>query len=168
MADRFRGPRKEKQWGFLPLIQLDLTGDGTFGGSAIAFTSVQTVLRMLGEYIISPTGVVSAADSCTIVVGLAKVSTDAAAVGASALPDPGAEGEFPWLYWMSHSFEYPTVASGEGGIVSGSLRKAMDIRTMRKFRPGESLVWVVQYINNAGNPPMTLTLSHTRVLLTIH
>ena len=51
MADRFRSQRKEKQWDSIPGITLTLSGNGTSIGGSLGFSSRQTVLRMLNEYI---------------------------------------------------------------------------------------------------------------------
>jgi len=167
MADRFRAPRKEKQWAGFPGTVLALTGSGTNLGTSIPFTSVQTIMRMIGEYVIVPTSDPVATDHATVAVGICKVSTDAFTLGATAMPDPNAEPEFPWLYWASHDFYFGDT-SADPNSAGATLRHSFDVRTMRKFRPGESAVVVVQYANVAGFPPLTFTYGQIRALLTIH
>jgi len=167
MADRFRTPRKEKQWERLAGSQLDMTVDGVKIGNQLNFSSSQTVIRMVGEYIIGPTSAPTALDACNITVAIGKVSTDAATAGAGSLPDPASEGGYPWLYWMSHAFEFPAGNLLESSA-QGSVRRAFDIRSMRKFKPSESLVWLVDYTDFNGAPPMTVFAASVRVLVTIH
>ena len=167
MARQFvRSQKKAKLWLSTPSVDLFLSAAGTVAGGSIPFSSPQTVLRMLGEYIIAPNTAPTAADRCRIAVGVAKVSTDAFTLGATALPDPAGDPEFPWLYWMQHSFFYSDVSLESGGV--RDVRVSYDIRSMRKFNSGESLAWVAQYVDVAGTPPMRLGFGQTRVLTTLH
>jgi len=81
MADRFRTPRKEKQWADLPAFTQALVGTSTLAIASLGFSSVQTVLRMLGEYVITPTLAPAALDEAKVTIGIGKTSTDAAALG---------------------------------------------------------------------------------------
>ena len=170
MANRSNVPRKEKQWGSLGGQQFDLTADGTSSSVvSLSFTSSQTILRMIGHVLVSATGTIVADDSVIVTLGLAKVSTDAAAVGSTAMSDPAQEPEFPWLFWLSIPVRWPEGGSPvQGRELPGVFRREFDIRTMRKFKPRESLVWVLEYSNTGGNPPVTVSLGDTRILLTIH
>ena len=97
MADGRRTERKAKLWAAIPSLTATIVADSTAIGGALLFTSPQTVLRMLGEYTICPNAATVAVDICKVTVGLAKVSADAYALGATAMPDPAGEPEFPWL-----------------------------------------------------------------------
>ena len=162
-----RSARKEKQWEAIPSIIDTMTGNATSVGGSLGFSSKQTVLRMLGEYVVNPSLATAAADQVKITLGLAKVSTDAATLGATAVPDPAGDANFSWLYWAEHVFFFGGTSADPASGAS-YLRRSFDIRTMRKFGPAESLLWVFQYSNIAGNPPVTLSVGQTRVLLTIH
>ncbi len=160
--------RQAKDWVPLPSTVLALTASGTFGAPILNFTDARTILRMLGEYVISLTGAAATADQVSITVALGLVSSDAAAVGASALPDPNGEPDYPWLYWASHMFNYPqAIATGGDSNPgdAGALRRKFDARSMRKVKARESLVWVVEYMDIAGTPPITVQLGITRVLV---
>ena len=168
MARNFQGrPRKEKQWGFIPGGHLLLTGAGTSIVGALNFSSVQTVLRLIGEYVIGPTSAPAALDQADICFAIGKVSSDAFAAGAASIPDPSAEPEYPWLYWACHAFNF-SGTDPEGGDSSARVRKVIDVKSMRKFRPGEALIYVVQYVNGVGFPPMSVDIPNIRCLLTIH
>ena len=166
---RHGGIRMVKQWAGIPGIHLDFTSAVTLSGASLLVTESLTVFRMLAEYTISPSVAPSVAfDECVIVIGIGVCSTDAFAVAAAAaLPDPNSEPEFPWLYWASHPFYFPNAEESQG-IRSQSLRRVIDIRSMRKLKPRESLFWVAQYGDINGTLPMTVAIGNTRVLLAVH
>ena len=171
MARHFtRSQKKSKLWGAVPAFSSgSISADVLLAGNSLAFTSPQTVIRMLGEYIITPTVAPAAGDRATWTVGLAKVSTDAFALGATALPNPASPRDFPWLYWAEHAFalevaDLSVASQGLGSV----LRHSFDVRSMRKFTANESLGLVVEYTNFGGNPPMRFFSASTRVLTTIH
>jgi len=170
MARARGGPRMRKHWVGTTGTAVNFTGAGVTllqqlggtGGLADAFT----VLRMLGEYTIFPTSATAQGDEGTITVGIGVVSSDAATVGSTAMPDPGDDHGFPWLYWASH----PIASNGtleESALANMSVRKVFDIKSMRKIKPSESLISVAQYANigSGGDPPLTLAVGGWRVLL---
>ncbi len=170
MADRFRTPRKEKQWGAIFGASQNLSAFGLFTTvGKIDFTSKQTVLRMIGEYVITSRPVLANADEADVTVAIGKFATDAYTLGATAMPEPNQEPEFPWLYWASHPFHSTGTEADNNAQVNGiSVRHSFDIRTMRKFSPGETLGFVIQAEDVAGSPAMDIHLGTVRVLLTIH
>ncbi len=168
MARQFiRTPRKEKLWTGIGGIQLALVADGTVIGGSIGFNEPQTIIRMLFEYSVSATSAPAALDSAGIHIALGVFSTDAVAAGAASLPDPGSEPQYPWLYWMDHHVFFSTT-DPDSSSAAASVRKYGDIRTMRKVKPRESLVWVVQYGDLNGTPPLSVGIGDTRVLLAVH
>ena len=161
-----RTPRRRKSWAFLLSSQVDLTGDATAAGPSLFFPeSGSTILRMLGEYNVglTPGGTFAASDEVVIGLGLAILSTDAVALGATAFPDPIAEPDYPWVYWAVHPISVFD-ASPMGIEVSSFLRHRFDIRSMRKVGARESLVWVAEYADISGTPPVTVNWGSTRVL----
>ena len=156
-------PRKDKSWTGLLFSTLLLTADSTnLAGSLVAGEFV-TIMRMIGEYLISPTVAPAADDAVVISVGFGIVSTDAFAAGAGSVPDPAAELEYPWLYWAEHPLSFDLSAAFTS--VAGAVRHSYDIRSMRKLKRGQSLARVVQYSNIGGNPPVTVHMGGTRVLI---
>ncbi len=95
MADRGRhSQRMAKRWSQMGSGQTTMTAAGTFiAGVALSFDGPFTVLRMIGEYVISPTSAPAALDNAIVAVGIGVVSTDAFAVGGGAMPDPADEPE---------------------------------------------------------------------------
>jgi len=165
MVDRFRTPRKEKIWSAIPSFIQAMTGDGTFVIAGVPFNGPQTVMRMLGEYVISPNGATVAQDMVKITVGIGKVSGDAFTLGSTAMPDPAGESNYPWLYWAEHPFFFASTSADPIMEVS-SVRVPFDIRSMRKFRAGQQLAFVFQYADLNGAPPMRIVAGQTRILLT--
>ena len=163
MSNFPRSQRMSKRWAFMQGSSSDLTGDGTTLGGSLGFGEARTVLRMLGEYLIVPTSAPAAFDSVTISIGIAVVSLDAAAAGAASLPDPGGDPQYPWLHWAQYDFFMPS--TGVIFDLGWGVRVPFDSRTMRKVKPSESLVFVIEYANNAGNPPMHVEQAAVRVLL---
>jgi len=169
---RGSGQRLAKQWGVIPAQSFGLTANSTTIGPNLPATASQTVLRMLGEYILGSTGVATAQDEVLVVVGIGVIATDLATVGGTGIPDPAGEPDFPWLYWASHSLFYPSAVSGTAGQGDqsrlGSVRVPFDIKSMRKMKPRESLALIVQYVDINGTPPIRFGLAHSRILLGLH
>ncbi len=171
MARSFtRAPRMRKHWVGVGGNAVDFAGEttqilqqvGGTGGLQDAFT----VLRILGEYIIFPTAPLVAADEGELCVAIGVVSSDAATVGSTALPDPCDEPAYPWLYWSSHPFG-ANGSTEETALGSQSVRQRIDVKSMRKIKPSESIVSVSQFRNvgSAGNPPLTIVIGGLRVLV---
>ncbi len=159
-----RGGRLTKEW-VHSLTSIDaLTGDGTNLEGSIAFAIPGTVLRMLGEYIITPSAATAAGDRAVISVGVGFVSTDAATLGSTAMPDPESDVEYPWLYWGSHPMFFGST-SADPNSAGASVRVNFDVKSMRRFKPTESLVTVIQYGNSAGAPPLEFIQAPLRVLI---
>jgi len=137
------------------------------GNASIPFSVAATVIRMMGEYIIIPTSAPTALDACKIAVGIGRVSADAFGVGGDSLPDAAGNAEYPWLYWAEHHFGFGDTAVSSGGA-GLSVRKSFDVKSMRKFKPSENLVVVVQYVDITGTPPMTIHFGQVWVLLAVH
>ncbi len=170
MADRGRGgQRQAKLWTVINATRLNLTASATVVGNGTAVNNPATLLRMLGEYEIGATGgaTIVETDFCVVVVAIGVFSTDAFDLGATAMPDPANEPEYPWLYWASHPMSFPS--GGDNGTTAGaSVRKMFDIRSMRRLKPRETFGFVVQYVDVAGAPDLSLGIGATRVLNGIH
>ena len=164
MADRGRGQRQRKHWHAIPGGPLLLTANGTGLGGVFSLDDPATVLRMLGEYIISFTPNPVGLDAVIIGVGIGVVSSDAATAGAASVPDPDGEPDYPWLYYASHPlFSTGTDPTGSGAA-GASVRRVFDVRSMRKMKPRESLAMIFEYVDVTGTPPITITIGETRVL----
>jgi len=165
--ERFGGRRMAKKWASMPGIAQPFTASGTTAMTSLQFVDPFTVLRMIGSFMVRPTDNVVALDGATVVIGIAVLSTDAFA--ANQTPDPGAEPEYPWLYWQESTVHYGTTASPDAALAgAGVIRRNFDIRSMRKVKPRESLAVIGQYVDIVGAPPLTVDWDQTRVLLAVH
>ncbi len=164
---RSNTPRRVKEWAGLPQASNAFTSSTTAIIGDLAFTEPSTVLRMIFEYGLFSTAAPVALDAAHVSFGMAVVSTDAAAVGGTALPDPRTEPEFPWLFWAEHIYRAQSTAleDAEGMTV---VRRSVDIHSMRKIKPRESLVFVAQYVDGGGTPPVTAFHESVRILLAVH
>ncbi len=169
MANRHGGPRQSKVWTQMPAVQVAMTGTGTSIGGSVSNTEPFTVLRMIGNFLVSltPGGTFAEGDGAGITLAIGVVSTDAATLGATAMPDPGAEPEYPWLFWKQVILTVES-ATPAFGRIDNSVRMDFDIRSMRKMKPRESLIWVLEYGNFSGSPPVTANLGIVRVLTGLH
>ncbi len=140
------------------------SGGATFALGTTSFAVPGTVLRMIGEYLITPTVDLTAGDHAVISVGIGVVSSDAATLGASAVPDPTAEAEFPWLYYASHPI-FAEATAGDQDLGAVTVRRSFDVKSMRKLKPRETLIFVADYENINGNPPLTISVGTVRVLI---
>jgi len=93
-----------KQWGVLGNVSNAFVGNAVAIGGSLGFTESATVIRMIGEYGFFCTAAPVALDSARITFAIGVVSSDAVALGLTAVPDPAAEPEYPWLFWASHLF----------------------------------------------------------------
>ncbi len=166
MARQFAAARKTKRWSSINSISLALTASGTSLGASLNPGQAVTFMRMLGEYLITPTpgGTFVAGDGVIISLGIGIVSADAFAAGAGSVPDPAGEPNYPWMYWADHQFVFAGASPG-GDEVTVNLRRRFDIGAMRKIKPQQTLAYVVEYTDISGAPPMTVALAKTRVLI---
>ncbi len=164
MADnRFRGPRMQKHWHSIGPGSIGFTANATFLAGSLNLDGPFTVIRMLGEYIVGVDAAPTAQDAARISVGIGVVSVDATVVGSTAMPDPGGEPDYPWLYWAEHPLFF--VDTSLAGEETRSLRRSFDIRSMRKMKPREALAMVIEYQDIAGTPPIQVVSAQTRVLV---
>ena len=140
-----------------------LTANGTVLVDSFAVSEASTVLRMIGEYIIGPTVAPEALDAATIAVAIGVVSADAATLGSTAMPDPILEPDYPWLYRKVHGVYFPT-NTATNASAQASVRQSIDVKSMRKLKPRESLALVVEYFDDVGAPPIRFFGGSIRVL----
>ena len=167
---RSNSPRMRKHWDGVVGAAFDFAGGSTqvlqqLGGTG-GVNDAFTVLRILGEYTILPTAPLVQGDEGELCYAIGVISSDAATAGGGSVPDPIDEPAYPWLYWMSH----PLASNGaleESALASMSVRARIDVKSMRKLKPSESLVSIAQYANVAsgGNPPLTIVVGGLRVLV---
>ena len=164
------GDRQRLVWQGIPAGSLSLTGDSTnLPPGVFSVGTTQTVRRVRGEILIGMEGTIAADDTARITIGLGVFSTDAVTLGATAVPDPASEPEYPWMWYNSSTFRAPgaltnaTWVSGSDG--AASMRITVDCKAQRKMKARESLIYVVQYVDISGAPPMSVEFGTHRVLV---
>ena len=103
-------------------------------------------------------------DRIRLTFGLGIVSTDAATLGSTAVPDPGGEPDYPWLWWGTMDLLSYLAVGNESW---GTSRQIVDVDTkaMRRFKPGQSLIWIVEAASVSGAPVTDVIFHQTRVLI---
>ncbi len=163
MADRGRGRRMVKRWFGFGTVTSNLTANVTALFGSLVPGEAGTILRMIGGFVVTPTAAPTVADHAIVGVGIGIVSADAATLGATAMPDPFDEADYPWLFWRTDDFNFVSTDITSPGP-AGSVRYRFDVKSMRKIKPREALVQVVQYVDVAGAPPLTVSSAGVRVL----
>ena len=153
-----------KQWTSIPGIDLLASTNVTLLGGSLAFLIPATILRCRTNVYAAFDGTQQGSDRLDVTYGLGIVSTDAFAAGAGSVPDPASEPEFPWLWWYSQALR-SELASAENVWGVSAQFVEMDTKAMRKVKPGESLIWVVETSAAAGAPATDILIQQTRVLI---
>ncbi len=163
------GRRMGKAWTLIPGSTIAMTASATAVGSNVGFNIPGTILRMLGEWsaVATPGGTFGTGDKAEITVGLGVFNADAVALGATAMPEPLDQADYPWLYWKSIIVTVPD-SSLTGNEIPAFKTRQFDSRTMRRVKPQETLSWVAQYTDIAGAPPTTVDFPTVRVLVGQH
>ena len=163
-ARAFRGQRMKKHWALIGSgVPTAFTADSTnVNAGTLAFDEAWTVIRMIGEYIISPGGVLASTDEAMVGVAIGVAATDAVTV--TAIADPINEPGYPWLYYAVHAFSFRGTGQ-DNAVGSQWVRRAFDIKSMRKVMPSQSLFICAQYLDQLGAPPLDIVYGVTRVLV---
>ena len=144
-----------------------MTAANTFLGGGLAFGDAgNTIMRMIGEYILMPATAPVVADAADVTIGIGFVSGDAFTLGASAVPDPVSEPEYPWLYWKVHPVRFGSTDLDPSGM-AGTVRATFDVKSKQKAQANHTLAFVVQYADFVGTPPLTLLVGQTRVMIAL-
>jgi len=165
MASRGRTVDYKRWDSLLALRQAFATVGTRFASGSIPFTESATILRCrLTDCLVFLDNTQQAGDQMSVIFGLGIVSTDAFVAGAGSVPDPGGEPEYPWLWWGRYSLE-GDVAASSPGLGTNVVRFSADTKAMRRIRPGQSLVWIVEASAVAGAPNTIVSMGQTRVLI---
>ena len=100
-----------------------------------------------------------------VTCALGILATDNFAAGSAGVPDPGTEaGPFPWLWWRQWAINIHATTVQALMAPGAVVRVDVDARAMRKLKPGQSLGWLLQYLDISGAPPIHVEIATTRVL----
>ncbi len=155
-----------KQWDAAPGLLTDPISNQTILGGGLSFAVPATLLRFRG-YVAAQMGEsgIAILDRMIITVGLCIVSTDAFTVGASAVPDPSGEPEFPWIWWKEFKLESGSAVDPAEGWGPRAQRYEIDSKAMRKIKPGETFTYVVQATSTVGAALVHVDIGQVRVLI---
>ncbi len=150
-----------KAWAAISGQTTSIAAAQTTTFASLSFTFSATILRLRGWWMVSLDGAADT-DINQVVLGIGVVSTDA--VAGAALPDPSQEPEFPWVFWDTATVAaiLPDAGSAQDFAFNMAVtRQVIDSKAMRKVRPSQSLVAVVQTTSAA---PVDVTVGPVRVL----
>ncbi len=153
-----------KSWDAIPSINISTGAAGTVIGGSVAFTLPATILRVRGMVNLTIDNESVEPVDTFVALGLAIVSTDAATLGATAMPDPAGDADFPWLWWMDVPLTmHEMLAAVPQSITQiGSARVLVDSKAMRKVKPAQSLIWVLSHPDAIQ---VDIDIALTRVLI---
>ena len=154
-----------KEWAGIPSLINEIGANATILGGSLAFTAPATILRARGRLYAQFDETVQVGDRIIVTFGLGIVSTDSYTVGSTAMPDPGGEPEYPWLWWGQVMLEAGVAAGHSGGFGPTAQQLEVDTKAMRKIKPGQSLAWVWELAGAAGSPVTIVSQGETRVLI---
>ena len=165
----FNRPGKKidfKQWIGLPGLSDSQTAAGTIIGGSLAFAIPATILRIRPVRLYAAFDATQqAGDTMDLAFAIGIASTDAVTLGATAIPDPQGEVEFPWLWWGAFALRsFVNAQPSDSWGVNGQLLES-DTRAMRKVKPGESLFWAIQLSGATGAPVTLIEIEQARVLV---
>ena len=155
-----------KSWSSLLAFATEVNANGTIAGSAIDFLEPATVLRMVGGGgLVMFDATQQAGDSLNLAIGIGVISTDARVLGSTAVPDPNGDPEFPWLWWQQYNLESQLAAASTSEGPSMVRMPYFDSRSMRKVKPSESLIMVLEVFGAVGGPQTIIEIPAVRVLI---
>ncbi len=153
-----------KEWDCVPSVNANVSTATTtlFGG--LAFLRPSTILRARGYVQASFDATVQVGDLIRLTFGLGIVSDDAFNLGATAMPDPAGECEYPWLWWGEMLLR-SELAAGPGSWGIPAQRLEVDTKAMRRVKPQQTLAWIVESTDVAGAPVTNVDCGQLRVLI---
>jgi len=155
-----------KEWQQGSFSRQAISAAGTFAGGGLDFAQPITVLRSRGYVQAAFDETVQAGDTMLLTFGLGIVSTDAANLGATALPDPGSDVAYPWLWWGEMFLEaFAADVATLHAWGSTNQRLEVDTKAMRRARLDQSLIWVIEAAQVTGAPVTNVEIGTTRILV---
>ena len=168
---RSRTPRRLTAWGLGPQMtdqSITATGKVIWSTGIGIVEQVATLVRTRGAFMARVLSVAAATDSMVGAIGLGIVSTDAFAVGATAVPGPFTDPEWDgWLWHQYYTLAGVTATAADGSNAVGFVRRfEIDSKAMRKINGNEILMGVFEVGVETGT--MSIRVSgDTRILLKI-
>ena len=131
-----QGPGSEATSGFTS-SQLDILGAGV-----VAVDEKFTIVRMRGELTMALQTVSAVDEGYHLTYGIGIVSADAFAVGASAVPNPQDDPEWPWMFHGFTAMISPSATLSDIGSAA-VVRVPVDVKAMRILNPNETVFMAI-------------------------
>jgi len=142
-----RAPRRQTEWDEGPGGEAVTTIVGNILqilGAGVEALETLTVTRIRGLLTCDLSIVGGANEGFQLTYGIGIVSSDAFAVGATAVPNP--QEDMDWGGWMTHGFMNivsPVATLSQASSQVKRVQAVIDVKAMRKMSPNETLFMVV-------------------------
>ena len=151
-----------KQWSAAPGLIFSSAAAGILIGGSLAFTFPATILRWRGVVTAMFDETAVAGDQVKLTYGIGVFNT--ASVTAISLPLPAADTDYPWVWW-NQMFLQQKGTGDEHAWGANNQKLEIDSKAMRKIKPEESLLLIVDRTNLVGAPVVEHFLGQLRVLI---
>jgi len=125
---------------------ISATGKVILGAGASALNDGLTVVRTRGQLLVRQSTSAAANNGYTFGMGICIVSSDAFAVGITAIPGPITDMD--WDGWFYHDFGFvqsnTATTADIGEQISATYRKDVDSKAMRKLGINDTIVAVFE------------------------
>ena len=167
MANRFRSsrvpaPQRQFIWSdiFTRLSAVAVAGVKVAAGvSAVGLTTGGglTLIRTRGR-LTAHFDSTSISDVVLCAVGLGVYSSDAFAIGQTAMPGPISDGDYDWIYHHIWTFG-PSVAAAESEVaITENINIEVDSKVMRKIKPNQTIGWITESLTLSGGGSMDMSV----------
>jgi len=141
------GRRTDYEWqGGSSMAFAALAAGGTTQQSTIVTVGAFTLMRVRGHWSVSFDGDEMAADHLEVGIGLLLQQTGAVATSLP-LTDPNA----PWIWYDQVALYTAEGTNADQGFLT-SYRGVIDSKAMRRMKPDQSLIFVLETSNIVGAP----------------
>jgi len=102
-----------------------------------------TLIRSRGTAIVhfDPTSI---GDLMMVGLGLGVYSSDAFAVGSTAMPGPLSDADYDWIWHQVFTFGPAFSATEDGNDIGENLVIEVDSKAMRKIKPNQAIGWIAE------------------------
>ncbi len=131
---------------------------GTAIQGIISFDLAGTLRRIRGEVQAMFTTAAAANSMKVLAVGLIMASSDAVVAGATAIPSPATDLKAPWVWHGFLLLARTATTEGQDSFMT-SARLSIDSKAMRRVKPNEDLVFVMDPVDLVGTEGAQLQLA---------
>ncbi len=158
MARRHEGRKTDYSWSdaLLASEATALSATITLGDTSTPIINLaqRTIYRIRGEVtVVMDPG--AAQDSMCFGIGLILVAAEAAVAGAASVPSPISALNHPWMWIGLFPLISGDASAQNGADINQAARREIDVKVMRKFRPGDTLLFVADGVLTGGSPTCT-------------